>query len=167
MRLAGEPNHIRLYSCLVYMYEIEQAYSVYLQPLAIGSDFNNLINAVVAWKIKLVFRCHGRRNKSKYSQHWIQLTLRKGGRYRPPTKCRPVKNFTKGLGAVRLIKVVGMNRLPSPDERGPSSIFQDDGASTEVTGIVVSSRAWITAGKGSLTSPEKLKPARIVSKMRN
>ncbi len=37
-------------------------------------------------------------------------------------------------------------------------MFQDDGASTEVTGMRVSSRARITAGKGSRTSPEKEKP---------
>lgn len=37
-------------------------------------------------------------------------------------------------------------------------MFQDDGASTEVTGFFVSSRALITARKGSRTSPEKLKP---------
>lgn len=37
-------------------------------------------------------------------------------------------------------------------------MFQDDGASTEVTGSLVCSMALITAGKGSRTSPEKLKP---------
>jgi hypothetical protein len=37
-------------------------------------------------------------------------------------------------------------------------MFQDDGASTEVTGMRVSSSARITAGKGSRTSPEKEKP---------
>lgn len=35
---------------------------------------------------------------------------------------------------------------------------QEDGASTDVTGIDVDSRAEITPGNGSLTSPEKLKP---------
>lgn len=45
-----------------------------------------------------------------------------------------------------------------PDLGGPCSISHDDGASTEVTGTLVSSIAWITAGKGSRTSPEKLKP---------
>jgi hypothetical protein len=34
----------------------------------------------------------------------------------------------------------------------------EDGASTEVTGRVVVFRASITEGKGSRTSPEKLKP---------
>lgn len=48
--------------------------------------------------------------------------------------------------------------LPKPDSGGPVSIFQEDGASTEVTGSLVSSIARITAGKGSRTSPEKLKP---------
>lgn len=37
-------------------------------------------------------------------------------------------------------------------------MFHDEGASTEVTGTLVSSRAAITAGNGSLISPEKLKP---------
>ncbi len=37
-------------------------------------------------------------------------------------------------------------------------MFQDDGASTEVTGTFVSSNALMTAGNGSRTSPEKLKP---------
>lgn len=39
----------------------------------------------------------------------------------------------------------------------------DDGASTDVTGTFVSSRARITAGNGSRTSPEKLKPYKMVS----
>lgn len=78
--------------------------------------------------------------------------------YRPPTKCLPVKCFTNGFGAVRLIKAVGMKELPTPDCGGPFSMSHDDGASTDVTGILVSWRAWITAGNGSRTSPEKLKP---------
>lgn len=48
--------------------------------------------------------------------------------------------------------------LPTPDLGGPSSISQDDGASTEVTGTLASAMAWMTAGNGSRTSPEKLKP---------
>ena len=80
------------------------------------------------------------------------------GTYRPPMKWRPVKYFTSGLGAVRLTNVAGMNLVPSPDLGGPFSISHEDGASTEVTGILVSSRAWMTAGKGSRTSPEKLNP---------
>lgn len=38
-------------------------------------------------------------------------------------------------------------------------MFHDDGASTEVTGILVSSSAVMTDGNGSRTSPEKEKPA--------
>lgn len=53
----------------------------------------------------------------------------------------------------------GINELPRPDVGGPSSILHDEGASIDVTGSLVSSRALITAGKGSRTSPEKLKPA--------
>jgi len=40
---------------------------------------------------------------------------------------------------------------------------QDEGASTEVTGSLVSSMALITAGNGSRTSPEKLNPAEVHS----
>jgi hypothetical protein len=43
------------------------------------------------------------------------------------------------------------------------SIFQDEGASTARTGILVVSSASITFGKGSRTSPENEKP-KIVSK---
>jgi hypothetical protein len=76
----------------------------------------------------------------------------------PPMKCRPLKCFTSGFGAVRLTSTAGWNLLPTPEAGGPSSILQEDGASTEVTGSFVSSRAWMTAENGSLTSPEKLKP---------
>jgi len=37
-------------------------------------------------------------------------------------------------------------------------MFQDEGASTDVTGIFVFSRAAMTAGNGSRTSPENEKP---------
>jgi hypothetical protein len=37
-------------------------------------------------------------------------------------------------------------------------MFQDEGASTDVTGMEVCSIAWITGGKGWRISPEKLKP---------
>jgi hypothetical protein len=37
-------------------------------------------------------------------------------------------------------------------------MFQDEGASTDVTGMRVSSNARMTAGKGSRTSPEKENP---------
>lgn len=51
-----------------------------------------------------------------------------------------------------------MKPLPRPDSGGPVSMFHDDGASTEVTGTLVVSSALMTAGNGSRTSPEKLKP---------
>jgi hypothetical protein len=41
-------------------------------------------------------------------------------------------------------------------------MFHDEGASTDVTERCVSSRALITAGKGSRTSPEKEKPGKLV-----
>lgn len=78
--------------------------------------------------------------------------------YRPPTKWRPVKCLTNGFGAVKLTSAVGIKELPKPDFGGPCSMSHDDGASTEVTGNSVSCRALMTAGNGSLTSPEKLKP---------
>jgi hypothetical protein len=51
-----------------------------------------------------------------------------------------------------------MKLAPGPEDGGPSSMFHDEGASTDVTGSFVSSRALITAGKGSRTSPEKENP---------
>lgn len=54
--------------------------------------------------------------------------------------------------------MVGINFAPGPEGGGPSSMFHDEGASTEVTGSFVSSRALITAGKGSRTSPVKENP---------
>ena len=39
---------------------------------------------------------------------------------------------------------------------------QEEGASTDVTGTVVDSRAEMTAGKGSRTSPEKLNPSSML-----
>lgn len=53
-------------------------------------------------------------------------------------KCRPLKCFTSGFGAVRLTSAVGIKELPSPDSGGPFSISQDEGASTDVTGNLVS-----------------------------
>jgi len=73
-------------------------------------------------------------------------------------KCRPLKYLTNGFGAVRLTRTSGWKLLPTPDFGGPFSMSQDDGASTEVTGTLASAMALITAGKGSRTSPEKLKP---------
>lgn len=78
--------------------------------------------------------------------------------YLPPIKCLPLNHLTNGFGAVKLTNVVGMNFAPGPEDGGPSSIFHDEGASTDVTGSLVSSRALITAGKGSRTSPVKEKP---------
>ena len=70
----------------------------------------------------------------------------------------PVKCFTSGFGAVRLIKVAGWNLAPGPDAGGPSSILHDDGASTDSTGTLVVSIAMIGSLNGSRTSPEKLNP---------
>jgi hypothetical protein len=53
-----------------------------------------------------------------------------------------------------------MNFAPGPDDGGPSSMFHDEGASTDVTGSLVSSRALMTAGNGSRTSPENEKPVK-------
>lgn len=85
------------------------------------------------------------------------------GTYRPPMKCRPLKCLTSGLGAVRLTRTSGKKLLPTPDFGGPSAISHEDGASTEVTGTFDLARASITAGNGSRTSPEKLKPTVIGS----
>jgi len=68
--------------------------------------------------------------------------------------------LTNGFGAVKLTRTSGWKELPTPDLGGPSSIFHDDGASTEVTETLVSCMAWMTAGNGSRTSPEKLNPGR-------
>lgn len=84
--------------------------------------------------------------------------------YLPPIKCLPLKYVTNGFGAVRLTSTSGMNLAPGPEEGGPDSMFHDDGASTDVTGILVSSIALITAGKGSRTSPEKEKPVSSVGR---
>lgn len=47
----------------------------------------------------------------------------------------------KARGAVRLTSAVGIKELPNPVLGGPFSISHDDGASTEVTGSLVSWRA--------------------------
>ena len=78
--------------------------------------------------------------------------------HRPPKKCRPLNHFTNGFGAVKLINASGWNPLPGPESGGPVSMFQDDGASTERTGILVSRIASMIFGNGSRTSPSKLKP---------
>jgi len=41
-------------------------------------------------------------------------------------------------------------------------MFQDEGASTEVTGSGVSCKALMTAGNGSRISPEKENPRRLL-----
>ena len=73
-------------------------------------------------------------------------------------KCLPSKYFTSGFAAVRLISASGLYFAPGPDSGGPSSMFQEEGASTAKTGVFVLSKADITERKGSRTSPEKLKP---------
>lgn len=55
-----------------------------------------------------------------------------------------------------------MKFAPGPEDGGPSSMFHDEGASTDVTGSFVSSRALMTEGNGSRTSPVKEKPERWV-----
>lgn len=97
-------------------------------------------------------------NQFQYPFHLVSRRT-----YLPPIKCRPLKNLTSGLGAVRLTSAVGMNELPRPDFGGPFSISHDDGASTEVMGTLVCSSAWMTAGKGSRTSPEKLNPRNLLA----
>jgi hypothetical protein len=62
------------------------------------------------------------------------------------------------LGAVKLTSAAGLKSLPGPSFGGPDSIFHEDGASTEVTGTDVFSKASMTGENGSRTSPEKLKP---------
>jgi len=76
----------------------------------------------------------------------------------PPTKCRPLKNFTSGFGAVKLTKISGSKPIPGPSVGGPFSISQDEGASMEVTGILVSASAAMMDGNGSRISPENEKP---------
>ena len=78
--------------------------------------------------------------------------------HRLPTKCLPEKCATNGFGAVRLIRLAGWNFAPGPLSGGPSSMLQEEGASTEVMGMEVSSRAEITVVKGGRGSPENEKP---------
>lgn len=51
-----------------------------------------------------------------------------------------------------------MKSFPGPWFGGPDSMFQDDGASTEVTCTFDLVRASMTGPNGSRTSPSKLKP---------
>lgn len=78
--------------------------------------------------------------------------------YLPPRKCLPRKKEISGFGAVKLTSAAGWKFFPGPDFGGPVSIFHEEGASTEVTGTVLISKASMTAENGSLTSPEKLNP---------
>ena len=97
------------------------------------------------------------RTLSTVSTHMVALLVGNDA-YRPPMKCLPSKNFTSGFAAVRLISASGLYLAPGPELGGPSSIFQDEGASTASTGVFVLSRADITERNGSRTSPLKLKP---------
>lgn len=78
-------------------------------------------------------------------------------------KCLPLKYLTKGFGAVKLISASGLKLLPGPDDGGPVSMFQDEGASTERTGSIVAARASMMDGNGSRTSPVKEKPVNSMS----
>ena len=73
-----------------------------------------------------------------------------------------MKYFANGFGAVKLTNTAGIKLDPGPVDGGPSSMFQDEGASTDVTGMEVSRRALITEGKGSRTSPEKENPTKVL-----
>ena len=69
------------------------------------------------------------------SNPYFRLTS--GGTNRPPRNCRPLKCWTHGFGAVREINACGWNPLPGPSGRGPFSTSQDEGISTDNTGIDV------------------------------
>jgi hypothetical protein len=56
-------------------------------------------------------------------------------------KWRPLKYLIRGFGAVKLTSASGLKELPTPELGGPSSMFHDEGASTEVTGTLVSCMA--------------------------
>lgn len=90
------------------------------------------------------------------SSPYFSATL--GLKNRPPRKWLPLNHLISGFGAVRLISAGGMKPLPGPSCRGPSSISQEDGASTASTGILVDASASMTLGKGSRTSPLNEKP---------
>lgn len=76
----------------------------------------------------------------------------------PPTKCLPEKNFTHGLGAVKLISVAGMNFAPGPSLGGPLSMSHELGASTLNTGTEEVSSCEIMDGNGSRRGPPNEKP---------
>jgi hypothetical protein len=71
--------------------------------------------------------------------------------YLPPTKCLPLKYLINGFGAVKLTSTSGMNLDPGPQDGGPVSMSHDEGTSTAVMAVFVSSKAQITEGKGSRT----------------
>jgi hypothetical protein len=96
-----------------------------------------LVDSFVLGGLEVIFLCDGWSHKPMLEVSCLETALLTGT-YRPPIKCRPLKCFTSGFGAVRLISAVGMKELPSPDFGGPSSISQDEGASTAVTGSFVS-----------------------------
>lgn len=62
---------------------------------------------------------------------------------------------------MRLTSAAGWKSFPGPDRGGPSSIFQDEGASTDVTGTDVVVSVSMVEEKGSLTSPAKLNPNQV------
>lgn len=99
------------------------------------SDFNNLIEPFIRRNIKAILLRNCRRDK-------------------PNAEVQQRQQKRKRLGK-------GWKLLPTPDSGGPVSISQDEGASIEVTGTSVSAMAWMTAGNGSRTSPEKLKPGAV------
>lgn len=103
-------------------------------------DLDNLIDTLVRDTVKIVLCCN----------HW-----------RDEPVPRIVSNAAPPCRRAR--QNHGLNLLPTPDLGGPSSMFHDEGASTDVTGSFVCSNARMTAGNGSRTSPVKLNPVRRVS----
>lgn len=74
-------------------------------------QLHNLINAFIVRNIKIIplrniFAQEAARCQ-RYVRNDASLPLARRPTYRPPTKCLPLRNFTKGLGAVRLINAEG------------------------------------------------------------
>lgn len=115
-----------------------------------GRHLDDLIDALVRRELHVVFLGHGPWDEPATVSANRTADGRRGACL-PPIKWRPLKCLTKGLGALRLTRTPGRNELPMPDFGGPSSTCHDDGTSTEVTGSLVRSSAWITDGKGSRT----------------
>lgn len=131
----------------------------HLQLLPINRHLDHLVNALVWGDIKAVLFRHARAQKPRPpSAFRINHTGARGAAYRPPKKCLPLKCFTSGFGAVKLMSAPGIKPFPGPSLGGPLSMSQLEGASTARMGTLVSRRASMTLGKGSRTSPEKLKP---------